>query len=210
MKNATGVRHTELVESINSLSKTHSEVTSSVIGASRNGQPIHVIRVARSGDVAIEDRSAVLLVAGIDGDHLHGSEVAVDVIEELLSRDSETTASLFESHALYVIPQVNPDAALHYFDSSLHTWQRNLRPVDNDHDGFVDEDDVDDLNGDGKITMMRVFDKEKATHIPDPDDSRLDSKPTPFESGAATYVLYSEGLDDDGDGKYNEDGSWRC
>ena len=196
----------ELLESMHALANSYSEVTLRVIGSSRNQHPIHALQVARPGEIALDDRSAVLLVAGIDGDHLHGSEVAVDVIEKLLSREVEATATLLEDHVLYVIPQVNPDAANLYFNPILNSVQRNLRPVDDDHDGFVDEDGPDDLNGDGKITMMRVFDKEKATHIPDSDDNRLSGPPKLFETGAATFLLYPEGLDDDGDGKYNEDG----
>ena len=196
----------KLNEKLVELDIAEDAVTISTIGHSRNGHPIVRILVARDGSIPIEDRSSILLVAGIDGDHLLGSEVAVDLITELLSRDHEETKSLLEDHALYIIPQVNPDGAGMYFDSIRSGQQRNLRPVDDDHDGKINEDGGDDLNDDGYITMMRVPDLEKATHLSDPDNARLEIKPDALKGQSATYMLYTEGIDNDGDGQYNEDG----
>ena len=196
----------QLNAKLTEITDANEAVTITTIGHARSGHPIQCIRVARVGSIPIEDRSSVLIVAGIDGDHLLGSEVAVDLVNELLARDSEDTYSLLVDHALYIIPQVNPDGAGMYFAEIQDNYRRNGRPVDNDHDGQIDEDGGDDLNKDGYITMMRVPDVEKSTHLSDPENPRLDIKPDALEGQSAAYLLYTEGIDDDGDGKYNEDG----
>ena len=195
----------ELRSSIQTISDLDKNVSVSTIGTSRNGQPIQVITLSNSEVLPIADRPAILIVAGIDGDHLLGSEVAVDIIQELLTRDDETTKSLLDSNTVYIIPQVNPDAANFYFHSVQHGQRRNIRHVDNDRDGLVDEDGGDDLNNDGYITMMRVPDLEKATLVADPEDPRLHKKPDALEGESAEFILYTEGIDNDGDGKFNED-----
>ena len=196
----------ELSIAVLGVAKANKTVSVTVIGKSRNGQPIYSIQVALRGGLQPDDRPAILIVAGIDGDHLLGSEVAVDIVQELLDRDDEVTTELLRNNTFYIIPQVNPDAANSYFAPIRNGQRRNLRPVDNDRDGLVDEDGGDDLNGDGYITMMRVRDLEKATHVADPEESRLNTKPDPFEGQSAEFVLYTEGIDNDEDGAFNEDG----
>lgn len=197
---------TAIEEGINALVASHDSVTATTIGFSKGGQPIKCIQVAREGATPVNSRSAVLVVAGIDGDHLLGSEVALDLVSTLLEMSAEKTAPLLEAHKLYIIAQVNPDAANYYFNEVQHVQRRNLTPNDDDHDGIKDEDAGEDLNGDGFITMMRVQDLEKATHLADKDDPRVSITPKPFENQVASFVLYTEGIDNDGDGKYNEDG----
>jgi len=181
------------------------EITISTIGHTQQGQPIQCLEIARESTIAIEDRSAILVVAGIDGNHLLGSEVAIELVAHLLAMDSEATRTLLETHKLFVIPQVNPDVAQHYFIPASAEIVKNNKPVDDDNDGFVDEDSPEDINGDGHITMMRVPDLEKATHIVDPETPRLNATPDALQGTSAEFVLYSEGIDNDNDGKYNED-----
>ena len=196
----------ELKNQILTIDKNYQEVSSNIIGYSRGHRPIYGIRVAQDGPVSPEKRSAILLVAGIDGDHLLGSEIASNIIEVLLNKDPQEVAPLLQDHVLYIIPQVNPDVASRYFAEIKNNAPGNNRPVDNDHDGALDEDGGDDLNGDGFITMMRVPDLEKATHIIDAEEPRLNKIPNAFDNEAPAFVLYSEGIDNDGDGKFNEDG----
>ncbi len=196
----------EISSQVTLLADSHEEVTTTTIGYSGDGVPIQCMQIAHEGDIPIDARSAILLVAGIDGDHLLGTEVAIDIVTSVLTMDTESSKPLLETHKLYVIPQVNPDAASFYFNPIQNAQRRNLTPSDNDHDGVKDEDGVEDLNGDGLITMMRVPDLEKATHLVDPDEPRLNITPKPLEGKVASFVLYSEGIDNDGDGDYNEDG----
>ena len=195
----------ELHSSVTSIAKSNQDVSVNQIGTSRNGQVLYSITVSKDGPLPLNERPAILIVAGIDGDHLLGSEVAIDIVEELINRDDEASIKLLQSNTIYIIPQVNPDAAIFYFSPLQHGQRRNLRPVDNDRDGLIDEDGGDDLNGDGFITMMRVPDLEKATRTKDPDHPRLDKNPEPLDGESSDFIVYTEGIDNDGDGKYNED-----
>ena len=188
------------------LDSTETAVEISTIGYSNSGLPIRCIQVAREGNIPIDTRTALLVVAGIDGDLLLGTEVATDLVSTLLEMEPDATASLLQTHKLFIIPQVNPDAANFYFQPIQNEQRRTLTPTDDDNDGVHDEDGTEDLNGDGYITMMRVPDLEKAMYVADPDEPRLHVSPEPLDGQSADFVLYSEGIDNDGDGKFNEDG----
>lgn len=84
-----------------------------------------------------------------------------------------------------------------------------MRPKDDDRDGLLDEDPEEDLDGDGVIYQIR-----KSRYQIRKRKSRLYSRP-PRPVGAAMkrvlegkgdWLVYTEGIDNDGDGKYNEDG----
>ena len=76
---------------------------------------------------------------------------------------------------------------------------------DNDRDGLLDEDGYDDLNNDKDISMMR----RKSTfgeYREDPKDPRRMVQVEPGEKGEYE-LLGPEGIDNDGDGLVNEDGT---
>ena len=84
-----------------------------------------------------------------------------------------------------------------------------MRPHDNDRDGLLDEDDEEDLDGDGIIYSIRKKatddELEDANYIVDPRDpaGRLMTR---VLAGKGTHFVYTEGIDNDGDGDFNEDG----
>ena len=111
---------------------------------------------------------------------------------------------LLDHFTVYLRPVNNPDG----HDLYLHTAQSNrstVRPDDNDNDGLFDEDPPEDLDGDGVILILRWPDRTNGTLIPDPDDpSGRIMKRVP--RGEGIYATSSEGIDNDGDGRTNEDG----
>ena len=173
--------HTHLADEIRRLAADHSSAcTVESIGTSREGRDIQGLRLALPGEVEPDRRPALLLVANIDGDHLVGSTVAVAVAGALLEKavaDDESARTFLSEHTMYVVPRVNPDAAERFFADIVSERRRTMRPDDRDRDGTVDEDPPNDLNGDGIITMMRVFDPGKADRMEDPDEPRLDVEP---------------------------------
>jgi hypothetical protein len=100
---------------------------------------------------------------------------------------------------------VNADGRYHFFtDCNSPDSNRSLRiPRDDDHDGLMDEDFPDDLDGDGNICLMRKRD-EFGQFKTDPEDARLMVRIKPGEKGEWT-ILGDEGIDNDNDGKINED-----
>jgi hypothetical protein len=116
----------------------------------------------------------------------------------------EKVTELLDERVFYLVPSINPDGR----DLWLNRGGRarsGLEPTDDDHDGLVDEDDCEDLNGDGQITMMRIKDPHgRFKRHPDyPDQLMVRTKPD--EAGEYTLLGW-EGIDNDGDGEINEDG----
>jgi len=199
----------QLQSQLKQLVESHpTTATLATFGTSRAGQPLWVLTLAGGvEDASPDDRSSILLTAGLDGDHLVGSEVAVLIAKRLLEKHAsgdEQAVDLLNAHTVYVIPRVNPDALERYFESPRSDMRTNLRPVDDDRDGSVDEDGPNDLNGDGWITMMRVRDPE-GTYLADSDEPRLLRLADRTAGERPVFKLYVEGIDDDGDGEYNED-----
>ena len=200
----------QFTAALRSLAAEHSDaIQLTSIGESLQRRNIWALRVALPGKVDPDKRPSLLLSANIDGDHLVGSEVAERAVRELLDRaaaDGESPAAkLLTRYTLYVVPRVNPDAAEAYFADVQQDVERNLRADDADRDLLIDEDPPNDLNGDGMITMMRVFDPEKANRLADPDEDRLDIAPDAEKGQRAEFYVITEGIDDDLDGAYNED-----
>src|SRR5690606_2895176 len=118
---------------------------------------------------------------------------------------------LLDTKAIHLRPQNNPDGSNLY----LHTHVANrssVRPIDNDGDGLLDEDEADDLDGDGVIHQIRWkptmqgADTLPPNMVTDPRDpsGRLLRPARAGETGV--YRVMAEGIDNDGDGRINEDG----
>ena len=168
------------------------------------------IWIAEVGKGAEDDRKirpAILVVAGIEGNDLTGSSIAVSWLEQLTKeyRTDAKIAELLEATTIYIIPRLNPDAAEHFFIEPKLETSANNKPVDDDHDGLVDEDGPEDLNEDGLITWMRVKDKE-GDYILDPADKRLLMEADRLKGEVGAWRYLSEGIDNDHDEAWNEDG----
>lgn len=180
------------------------------IGRSRQERPLHLLRLASAGPVDPDARPALLIAAGLDGRHAVGVETALGVAESLATDHAE----LLTSYTVYILPCMNPDGwAYHQDPASLKIdFGRTIAPYDADHDGRTDEDGPDDLNGDGIITMMRIANPDPDSGLTadlmiDPEDERVLRAPKPEEGERATHAVLIEGIDNDGDGSFNEDGA---
>lgn len=152
-------------------------------------------------------RPAVLVVAGIEGDDLIGCSVAVAWIEHLIGQYAKdpNVARLLKTTTIYVIPRLNPDAAERFFARPQLQTPVNDKPVDDDHDGLIDEDGPEDLDGDGLITWMRIEDPQ-GEYILDPNDNRLLLKADHLKGEVGAWRYLAEGVDNDHDERWNEDG----
>ncbi len=152
-------------------------------------------------------RPALLVVAGIEGDDLIGCSVAVGWVEHLVGQCAKDPnfARLLKTTTLYVIPRLNPDAAERFFARPQLETSLNAKPVDDDHDGLIDEDGPEDLDGDGLITWMRIEDPE-GEYILDPKDNRLLLKADNLKGEVGAWRYLAEGIDNDHDELWNEDG----
>jgi hypothetical protein len=177
------------------------------LARSREDRTVWMVEVGDGTDEDRASRPAMLVVAGIEGDDLVGPVTAVSWIEQLAReyREVSPTADLLKATTLYVVPCLNPDAVERYFAEPRIDDERNGTPCDEDHDGLTDEDGCEDLNGDGLITMMRIEDKE-GQYLPDPNENRLLLKADPLKGETPIWRLLPEGIDNDRDKRWNEDG----
>jgi hypothetical protein len=176
------------------------------IGESWFGQPLMVIEITNEATGPASEKPALYVDGGIHAGELTGSAVATYFIGQLLNgygRDPRITA-LLDTRAVYVRPKFNPDGA----DLALihdQFLRSTPHPVDEDEDGIADEDPPSDLNGDGWITSMRVPDPQ-GEWVVDATDSRILHRDVNRERSGARYTVLREGIDEDGDGRINEDG----
>ncbi len=178
------------------------------IGKSSGKSDMFILRIAdrRKGDVDPDSRPAVFVSANVEGYHLVGTEACLLLAEKLLSKygSDKKITSFLGKRTVYVAPLLNPDVAQAFFSKTRYERRRNTHPMDDDMDDLVDEDGPDDLNKDGLITQIRVKDPE-GMMIPDPSDAKLMRRADAKKGEKGIYRIYTEGVDNDGDGLYNED-----
>lgn len=179
----------------------------SSIGKTLQGRDIWLLQISGTNGPSPLEKQALLICGNLEGDHVVGSEVGLGIARHLVEsygKDEEVT-DVLDSRTFYIIPRLNPDGAELFFADLLREHEGNLKPRDEDYDWQVDEDGPEDLNGDGMITLMRVKDKEGDWFI-DEKDPRLMKKKEAGTPVDKLYSIYPEGIDNDGDGLYNEDG----
>jgi hypothetical protein len=176
------------------------------LGKSRGGRDIWALQLANPGSVDPAKRPALLIAAGFEGDCLVGTEIAL-AVADYLARNAALDAAVkarLDGGTVYIIPRVNPDGAEGFFAPLKTGSTTNAEPFDDDNDGRTDEDGPEDLNGDGLITVMRVPAAD-GEYMIDPEDGRLMKKADPKKGETGAFKLYTEGIDNDGDGFINED-----
>jgi hypothetical protein len=168
------------------------------IGKSSGGKDLWLVTLSES----TKPKPALLITAGIDGKHQVGTQMAVQLIDQLLK--SENLSKLLSEKTLYFVPSVNPDAMDAFFGKLKMEKSGNATKTDDDRDGQIGEDPFEDMNNDGLITQIRIEDVS-GTYIESPDDPRLLVKADPTKNQIGKYLVLSEGFDNDKDGNFNED-----
>ena len=148
-----------------------------------------------------KNKPAIAIVSGVDGKHILGPEMAISVAENILKNHSD----VLEKTTFYIFPNMSPNATENYFSSLKHYNNGNAKNTDDDRDGSINEDSFDDLNKDGLITLMRIEDVT-GKYIKLKEDNRILVKADKNKGQVGKYKVISEGIDNDKDGKFNEDG----
>ncbi len=141
---------------------------------------------------------------------IHSSEVIASMssvytiwyLLENYGKDKEISR-LVDGLSWYFVPRMDVDGAEAYLTGKPAGDDPD--PEDSDGDSRFDEDPSEDIDGDGYIVQMRQKDPKGTMKISD-EDPRIMVRKAPDEADGVYYKLYSEGLDNDGDGKINEDG----
>ncbi len=158
------------------------------------------------GSGKTESKPAIAVVGGTEGNHLLGTELAIGFAENLLKASgTDSIKNLLAKTTYYVFPNMSPDAMEQYFAKLKYERLGNATETDDDRDGKLNEDGFDDLDGNGKITMMRV-ESALGEYKLHPDDARVLVKADAAKGEKGKYLLLTEGIDNDKDGLLNEDG----
>lgn len=177
------------------------------IGKSVEGRELWCLEV--TGPIGDAKRKPGMYIDGnIHGNEVQGAEVVAYTAWYLCHQYGrlDKATGLMDRLVFYLIPTINPDGRDRWLHTpqNPHTSRSGARPEDNDRDGMVDEDDVDDLDNDGSITQMRIKDPNGRwkKHPGFPDLLMVQAEPD--EPGEYTLLGW-EGIDNDGDGQVNED-----
>jgi hypothetical protein len=176
------------------------------VGKSFEGRPIMQMTLTNKKTGKDTDKPAAFFEGGRHSGEITSSECVMWMAQYILmnyGKDKDVT-HLLDTKAIYLKPVNNPDGHNLY----LNTAQSNrstVRPYDSDGDSLLDEDAPEDLDNDGMILTMRWKDEKKGNLVPDPKDStgRIMKR---VPAGQGIYLSSSEGIDNDNDGRINEDG----
>ncbi len=199
----------DLARGLKALAEKHSTVARlTSVAKSRAGHDVWLLQLGAGDQAQLDKRPALLVIAGIEGNELAGTHGVVWWAQGLAAKyaeNDERTRKVLDRKTIYIFPRVNADAAEAFFQKPQVERTVSTLPVDDDHDGLIDEDGPDDLNGDGLISWMRIEDPE-GEYIPDSTDSRLLMKADRARGEAGKWRYLIEGRDNDNDEAWNEDG----
>ncbi len=199
-------------EALKKLEKAYPKfLTLRSIGKSYQGSELWYMTINNPDTGDEMDKCAMYIDANIHGNEVQGGEVGIYTIWYLMENYpyNDYVRELVDQRVFYIFPSVNPDGR----DRWLHeggSARSGQAPVDDDNDGLYDEDPPEDLDGDGEVGSMfikvepgqgdyRMNDKgDRLVRV----EKNVEGKPD--ELGDYKYIG-SEGIDNDGDGRYNED-----
>lgn len=177
------------------------------VGQSLEGRELWQITITNKKTGRHTDKPAFFIEGGRHAGEITGIEATLYFVNHVLTNYGKDAAitKLVDTKALYAKPHNNPDGASLYHYTA-QTLRSSVRPTDSDGDGLIDEDAAEDLDGDGFARQMRKFvGAGKGSARVDPRDpkGRLMQQ---AGAGQGDYDLYTEGVDNDADGRVNEDG----
>ena len=200
----------EVGEILQKLAKAHPEYAKLIsLGKSYNKHDMWLMTITAPGGLKASEKPAFWIDGGIHANEIQSVEVPLYTAWYLLEmkEQSPIIKKLLQERTFYIMPMLSPDSRDEHMKNpnTTHTPRTGQRPIDDDKDGLIDEDGFDDIDKDGSITLMRKKDPE-GLFKEDPKRPGLMMRVAPGEKGQYT-LLGTEGIDNDGDGRVNEDGN---
>ncbi len=198
-----------VIAALESLHKAYPQLTDlRSIGKSEEGRDIWLLTITNATTGKDTEKPGIYVDGTIHGNEIQATEVCLYLAWYLLDKyDSiPMVKNLVDNRSFYIVPVVNVDNRWHFFSDpgGYNIGRSAIVPYDDDRDGLYDEDGVEDLDGDGEILEMRIKDPYGG-YKTSPDDPRVMIRTKPGEKGE-WRLLGEEGIDNDGDGRLNEDG----
>lgn len=198
----------QLIARLKKLASDHKAIARAIeVGETPAKNEVWRLELSAGNATSRSNRPAMLVIAGIEANDLAGTASVLAWAESLAAGygTNEAIKKLLDSTTIHLWPRVNPDGAAVYFAAPRRETTTSLRPTDDDRDGLIDEDGVEDLNTDDVITSMRIEDPD-GEYILDPQDNRLLLKADRLKGERGAWRMLSEGRDNDSDKEWNEDG----
>jgi hypothetical protein len=202
--------YAEMSKALHDLVDAYPELLSiQSIGQSIGGRELWLVTLNNPDTGSDREKTAMFIDANIHGNEIQAAETVLYSIWYLSKSYGviDRITELIDERSFYFMPMENPDGREVWFHqpATPHYLRGGIRPVDNDHDGLLDEDGPDDLDGDGHITSMWIRDNLGRYEI-DEDDPRFFTRVASDDPPGGWSRLGEEGLDNDDDGRINEDG----
>ena len=196
----------DMTAALRQLERTYPKfLTLQSIGRSGEGRDIWLMTVNNPDTGPHTSKAAFWADANIHGNEIQGTEVNLYLLWFLMENYDALpkVKELVDARTFYIVPTMNPDGRENFLKTGGPS-RSGMMAWDNDQDGIADEDDPDDLDGDGEIRQMRKHVPGQGTHITSPVDPRL-MVIAPAGTKGDYILLGSEGRDTDGDGRRNSD-----
>lgn len=197
--------YAEVVDYLQQVVRAYPEIARlHTIGQSYEGRDLLVLEVTNQSTGDGMGKPGFWMDGNLHASEVMGAEVCLKNIDVLVTQygSDPFITDLVDTRTIYIMPKLNPDGSDYYL-TKPDGMRSSVRPHDSDRDGAFDEDPSEDLDGDGNILQMRVRDATGPMKT-SPDDPRLMVRAEPGEPGE--WRIYSEGIDNDDDGEFNEDG----
>ena len=165
------------------------------IGKSYEGRDVWLITATNFKSGSDAEKPALWVDGNLHASEVTGSTAALYLIHSLVTRYAKdgTVRRALDTRAFYIVPRVNPDGA----EWALADRPKEIRSVTKPYpyteeatDGLTAWEDID---GDGRILLMRIEDPNGAWKV-HPDEPRLLIRRDPIETGGKYYRILPEGL----------------
>lgn len=190
----------ELENLLQEWSQTYSDLVKlESIGKSYQERPIWLLTLSNRKNGDDTQKPALWVDANIHATEITGTTCVLYAAYHLLKGypEDERIRRLLDHCVFYFAPRINPDGAALAMADSPRYLRSGVRPYP-----WLERDEglhIQDINGDGKILQMRIFDPNgdwKVSSL----DPRLLQKRSPDEQGGTYYRLLPEGLLEEFDG----------
>ena len=167
----------------------------SSIGKSFQGRDIWLATVTNFDTGPDTEKPAFWIDANIHADEVTGCTAALHLINKLLTQHGgdEKVTRVMDTRAFYIVPRLNPDGAELALADRPKFIRSSVRPYPrlDQQDGMIEED----LDGDGRILMMRVRDPNGAWKLYAGDPRLLIPRdPDEAPGSGEFYRLLPEGM----------------
>jgi hypothetical protein len=177
------------------------------IGKSVEGRDIHALTITDFTSGNADKKTAFYIDGGIHANELNGCEIALYTAWYLCESFDHIAfiKDLLKQKTFYILPNISPDSRDNFIHkpNTASSSRSGMRPFDDDGDGMVNDDKMDDLDNDGNIVMMRRK-SQTGRWKQDPKYPTRMMMVQGDETGEYE-MLGNEGIDNDGDGQVNED-----